>query len=197
MSVCTGAVYRRFACLASGRVASRRAGSRSDQSPSLCRRVQELAKLCGARHDTALRGSYLNGERDPKSGETPFMPSISQAELAEHREACRVWAQVSFELMEPSPDHERDRSRVCKPIDRFAPVEWKEGFHRVPPIQGSLPWIECLREDILEEGDHPIVIRRVLRVRSFDERPWCTGQAAMHSYRCSRSVRSGQRRRRP
>jgi len=59
----------------------------------------------------------------------------------------------------------------CKPVDRFATVEWEEGYNRLPLIRGSLAWIECLREDILEGGDHRIVIGQVLRVRTFDELP--------------------------
>lgn len=59
----------------------------------------------------------------------------------------------------------------CKPIDRFATVEWEEGIERLPLIHGAVAWLECAREEILTGGDHAIMIGRVLRLRTFDEMP--------------------------
>lgn len=59
----------------------------------------------------------------------------------------------------------------CRPIDRFATVDWEDGLEGLPLIRGSLSWIECALEDALEGGDHKIVVGRVLRARSFDHGP--------------------------
>lgn len=70
-----------------------------------------------------------------------------------------------------SSDQERTSRDFCLPIDRFATVEWIDGSHRLPLIQGCAAWIECAMESILDGGDHAILIGRVLRTSVFDRKP--------------------------
>jgi len=73
--------------------------------PAFAGAVQELARLYDMQHDPALRDvlTYTVEETGNRAG-TAFMPSFSQADLAKHREAYRLWAQANFGLMGRSPD---------------------------------------------------------------------------------------------
>lgn len=67
---------------------------------------------------------------------------------------------------------QEDVSRnFCMPIDRFATVNWEEGYDGLPLIHGCLGWVECARERTIAAGDHHIFIGRVLRARMFDRAP--------------------------
>jgi flavin reductase (DIM6/NTAB) family NADH-FMN oxidoreductase RutF len=59
----------------------------------------------------------------------------------------------------------------CRPLDRFAGLDWEEGLNGLPLIRGCLAWVECARDRILEGGDHWIMVGRVVRARTFDRMP--------------------------
>ena len=59
----------------------------------------------------------------------------------------------------------------CKPVDRFATVEWEEGLDGLPLIRGCLAWIECSMHRIVEGGDHWILMGEVVRARTFERKP--------------------------
>ena len=44
---------------------------------------------------------------------------------------------------------------------RFDDVDWKPGALGAPLIDGSMAWLECSRYEVLDGGDHSIVIGRV------------------------------------
>lgn len=68
-------------------------------------------------------------------------------------------------------DQEQVSRDFCKPIDRFATVEWGEGIEGLPLIHGAVAWLECQREEVLVGGDHVIMIGRVLKLQTFDYKP--------------------------
>jgi flavin reductase (DIM6/NTAB) family NADH-FMN oxidoreductase RutF len=59
----------------------------------------------------------------------------------------------------------------CRPIDRFATVDWEEGLNGLPLVRGAVAWLECAREEILVGGDHRIFVGRVMRIRHFERQP--------------------------
>jgi 3-hydroxy-9,10-secoandrosta-1,3,5(10)-triene-9,17-dione monooxygenase reductase component len=57
-------------------------------------------------------------------------------------------------------------------VDRFADVRWQPGHAEAPLIAGAVAWIECDIRDVLETGDHLLVIGAVHRLRGHgDARP--------------------------
>lgn len=50
----------------------------------------------------------------------------------------------------------------AKPVeDRFAAVEWKSGPHGAPILAGVSAWFDCSLNEIVDAGDHAILIGRV------------------------------------
>lgn len=56
-------------------------------------------------------------------------------------------------------------------IDRFAATRWQPGVTGSPLIDGSIATMECVREQVLEGGDHLILIGRVLHFARRDGEP--------------------------
>ena len=59
---------------------------------------------------------------------------------------------------------------VCRALsargeDKFAGVEWTPGTTGSPVIAGALAWIECTLRDVIEVGDHYIVLGDVVDLR--------------------------------
>lgn len=79
-------------------------------------------------------------------------------------------AAETFAVNVLAADQEIVSQNFCKSVDRFATVEWEEGYDGLPLIHGCLAWIECGREGIIPAGDHHILVGRVIRARTF-ERP--------------------------
>jgi 3-hydroxy-9,10-secoandrosta-1,3,5(10)-triene-9,17-dione monooxygenase reductase component len=58
--------------------------------------------------------------------------------------------------------------------DKFAAVEWSAAPSGAPVLAGVLTWIDCSVEDVLDGGDHWIVVGRVQALggtTSHEERP--------------------------
>ncbi len=45
--------------------------------------------------------------------------------------------------------------------DRFASVDWRPGPHGAPVLEGASAWFDCSTHQIIEAGDHAILIGRV------------------------------------
>ena len=50
---------------------------------------------------------------------------------------------------------------ASKTQDRFAQVDWREGPFGAPLIDGAVAWFDCSRHQLVEAGDHIILIGRV------------------------------------
>ena len=60
--------------------------------------------------------------------------------------------------------------------DRFKDLDWDESHHGVPRIKGSLATLVCERHQVVEAGDHSILIGRVLEATVTDDQPLCWWQ---------------------
>ncbi|ADB50569.1 flavin reductase family protein [Conexibacter woesei] len=55
-----------------------------------------------------------------------------------------------------------------KGADRFAGVSWRAGRAGAPLLDGALAWIECELEEVIETGDHQLVMGAVRRLEARD-----------------------------
>jgi flavin reductase (DIM6/NTAB) family NADH-FMN oxidoreductase RutF/pimeloyl-ACP methyl ester carboxylesterase len=54
---------------------------------------------------------------------------------------------------------------ASKGVDRFAGVDWSAWERNVPIIEGSLASFECIKKDMIIQGDHSIFIGEVVRAK--------------------------------
>ncbi len=55
--------------------------------------------------------------------------------------------------------------------EKFTQTEWRPGVHGAPLIDGSLTWFECAHHQVVEAGDHVILIGRVVDFAAGDGNP--------------------------
>lgn len=55
--------------------------------------------------------------------------------------------------------------------DRFDGVEWQRGLHGVPLIPGALAHLTCAVRQVIEAGDHSILLAEVVDAALFDGHP--------------------------
>lgn len=61
--------------------------------------------------------------------------------------------------------------RFATPMaDKWAGLRWTAGSGGIPLIPGCVAWVECTRHEVIEAGDHLILVGKVTRVRSEPER---------------------------
>ncbi|MDB6182570.1 flavin reductase [Paracoccus fistulariae] len=67
-------------------------------------------------------------------------------------------------------EEQKDISNTfARPVeDRFAAVDWRDGPHGAPVIEGVSAWFDCSMHDTVNAGDHLILIGRV---EAFDTSP--------------------------
>lgn len=85
----------------------------------------------------------------------------------------RIEAAGSFCVNVLAADQEEvGRGFAMRGADKFAGVGWKAGpFTGAPVIEGSLAWIECSLQSVLDGGDHVIAVGRVLDLGAVDAKP--------------------------
>jgi len=54
---------------------------------------------------------------------------------------------------------------ASKGVDRFAGIDWSTWEQNVPIIEGSLASFECIKKDMIIQGDHTIFIGEVVRAK--------------------------------
>ena len=70
-----------------------------------------------------------------------------------------------------------DQGEVCRQFSvpggrKFEGVEWRPGATGSPILSGSVAWVDCRIEQVLDSGDHQIVVGRVVDLRAeSDELP--------------------------
>lgn len=59
-------------------------------------------------------------------------------------------------------DQEEVSKRFASPLtDRFAGLSWHPGKRRSPILDGIAAWFDCTRHDVVDAGDHVILIGRI------------------------------------
>ncbi|MDH3480872.1 MAG: flavin reductase family protein [Gammaproteobacteria bacterium] len=61
--------------------------------------------------------------------------------------------------------------------DRFGQIEWHSGKHGIPVIDGAISWFECERYNVVDAGDHCILIGKVADYEISSRSPliYCSG----------------------
>lgn len=99
-------------------------------------------------------GSFTSVSLDPPL--VAFLPTRDSSSFARLRTAKTFCVNVLASDQEPTC--RRFASRVQ---DKFDGVSWTPAPGGAPILEGAVSWIECAFEDVLEGGDHYIVLGRV------------------------------------
>jgi flavin reductase (DIM6/NTAB) family NADH-FMN oxidoreductase RutF/DNA-binding IclR family transcriptional regulator len=99
-------------------------------------------------------GSFTSVSLDPAL--IAFLPAKSSTSFPRIRNAGSFCINVLAD----------DQEEVCRAFatrggDKFAGVGWRPAPSGAPVLDGVVAWIDCSLEDVLESGDHYIVLGRV------------------------------------
>lgn len=115
--------------------------------------------IAGADGDDQLHGMVV-GTLTSVSLDPPliaFLPSKTSASWASMRHLRRVCVNVLA-----ADQEELCRTFASKTVeDKWAGVGWRPAPSGAPVIEGSIAWIDCEIQEILERGDHYLVLARV------------------------------------
>lgn len=78
-------------------------------------------------------------------------------------EAIRASGRYALNFLSSDARHLSDRFASAGE-GKFEGVDWSEGPHGTPLLDGCLGWVECDVERTLDAGDHTIVLGRVTAV---------------------------------
>jgi len=67
-------------------------------------------------------------------------------------------------------DHQEEvcRAFAAKGVDRFATISWRTASSGSPIIDDAVAWIDCRIDQVVEAGDHWLVLGRVLALDTHD-----------------------------
>ncbi|MBE1281735.1 MAG: flavin reductase [Rhodobacteraceae bacterium] len=60
---------------------------------------------------------------------------------------------------------------ASKTADRFAETEWRDSAGGVPLIDGAVAWFDCITDNVIDAGDHVILLGRIADFSHSDARP--------------------------
>ncbi len=83
--------------------------------------------------------------------------------IAKTSSSCAVFSQSAHFAVNILSDDQRTVSATfaSRNADRFSKADWSPAASGVPLISGSVSWFDCARHDLIEAGDHVILIGRV------------------------------------
>lgn len=99
-------------------------------------------------------GSFTSVSLDPPL--VAFLPDKSSSSFPKIREAGCFCVNVLADDQEAVC-----RSFAAKGADKFAGIGWRAAGSGAPILDGGVAWIDCDIEEILDAGDHYIVLGRV------------------------------------
>lgn len=90
-------------------------------------------------------------------------PPLLLVQIARTSANCATFAAASgFAVNILSEGQKSVSSTFARPVaDRFAEVDWQAGPHGSPILGGVSAWFDCATHQIVEAGDHAILIGRV------------------------------------
>lgn len=103
-------------------------------------------------------GSFTSVSMDPPI--VGFLPTKSSSSWPKIETAGKFCVNVLTSAQENVC-----RAMSAKGADKFATIPWTEGVTGAPAIDGALAWIECTIRDVLDAGDHYIVLGDVVDMR--------------------------------
>ena len=89
--------------------------------------------------------------------------------IAETASSCAVFSRTPGFVVNILAEDQKDVSGIfaSKRPDKFAEVSWTTSANGQPVIDGSLSWFDCARREVIEAGDHIILLGAI---RDFDTR---------------------------
>lgn len=95
-------------------------------------------------------------------------PALVMFSIGSHQVSCRWFERCThFNVNVLSADQEALAFQFAKPLkDKFAGVDWREDQNGIPVIDGTLATFSCRKWDIMEAGDHLIIVGEVEEFRS-------------------------------
>ncbi len=90
--------------------------------------------------------------------------------IAKTASSCPVFTSAAHFSINILAEHQASVSMLfaSKTADKFAQAAWRRGPAGSPIIDGVSAWFDCYRHDVVDAGDHVILIGRVA---GFEERP--------------------------
>jgi (E)-2-((N-methylformamido)methylene)succinate hydrolase len=90
--------------------------------------------------------------------------------IAKTASSCPVFASAAHFSINVLAEHQASVSMLfaSKAADKFAQTAWRRGPAGSPIIDGVTAWFDCYRHEVVDAGDHVILIGRVV---GFEERP--------------------------
>jgi (E)-2-((N-methylformamido)methylene)succinate hydrolase len=90
--------------------------------------------------------------------------------IAKTASSCPVFASAAHFSVNVLAEHQASISMLfaSKAADKFAQAAWRRGPAGSPIIDGVGAWFDCYRHEVVDAGDHVILIGRVV---GFEERP--------------------------
>ncbi len=99
--------------------------------------------------------------------------------LGRRAESCAVFAQAQgFAVSILSTAQRALSQRFASPRPgKFDTVAWSPQVTGSPVVEGAVGWLDCEREQVLDGGDHIIIIGRVVAFRTTEREPltYCRG----------------------
>lgn len=90
--------------------------------------------------------------------------------IAKSASSCPVFTAADHFSVNVLAEHQASVSMLfaSKAADRFAQAAWRRGPAGSPILDGVAAWFDCVRHEVVDAGDHVILIGRVV---GFEERP--------------------------
>jgi flavin reductase (DIM6/NTAB) family NADH-FMN oxidoreductase RutF len=89
--------------------------------------------------------------------------------IAKSASSCGVFSRTPGFVVNILAEDQKDVSGIfaSKRPDKFADVDWTTSANGQPIINGSLSWFDCARREVIDAGDHIILLGAI---RAFDTR---------------------------
>ncbi len=83
--------------------------------------------------------------------------------IAKTSASCQIFCQVAAFAVNILADSQRVVSAcfASRKADRFGETAWHRAASGVPLIEGAVSWFDCMRHEVIDAGDHVILIGRV------------------------------------
>ena len=106
-------------------------------------------------------------------------PALILVCIAKSASSCPVFRQAESFAVNILAEHQRDVSTLFSSPggDRFASLEWTTRATGCPVIEGVVAWFDCRMHEVVDAGDHYILIGRIVDYGYSTSRPlgYCRG----------------------